>query len=79
MIVHKHTAIEDLFEKDPLPWKGAVEETAESFLESVRHYLPGEGYASSLTGGFDGRTLVAAGLALKRKFSAYSFGRARGG
>ncbi len=74
VIVHKHTAIEDLFEKDPLPWKGAVEETAESFLESVRHYLPGEGYASSLTGGFDGRTLVAAGLALKRKFSAYSFG-----
>ena len=38
------------------------------FLETVRKYLPDKNYVHALTGGFDGRTLVSAGIYHKRKF-----------
>jgi asparagine synthase (glutamine-hydrolysing) len=72
--IKKHTKIEDLFEKKPLPWQKTVKALADEFLETIEKYLPSEQYASALTGGFDGRTLVSAGLYYKKDFSAYSFG-----
>ena len=70
----RHLAVEDLFESSPSPWREAVGKTAEAFIESVSAYLPDERYASALTGGFDGRTLVAAGLGSGRAMMAFSFG-----
>jgi asparagine synthase (glutamine-hydrolysing) len=72
--VKKHTIIADLFEQEPVQWRKSLEKVSEKFLETVKKYLSPEHYTSSLTGGFDGRTLVAAGLFYGRKFSTYSFG-----
>ena len=72
--VRKHLAVEDLFGSSPLPWKKAAVRSADAFIESVSVYLPGELYASALTGGFDGRTLVAAGIGLGREMTTFSFG-----
>ncbi len=72
--VRKHLAVEDLFCSAPLPWKKAAGKTADAFMEAVSGYLPHEGYASSLTGGFDSRTLLAAGVGLGLEMTAFSFG-----
>lgn len=70
----RHFYPESLFVRNPLPWKQAAKEVAESFLATVEKYLPEEPYFTSLTGGFDGRTLAAAGLFHNRKFNALCFG-----
>jgi asparagine synthetase B (glutamine-hydrolysing) len=70
----KHTNIEDSFSLSPRPWRKSVIEMRDVFLETVKKYLPDKPYAQALTGGFDGRTLVSAGLFYKKKFSCYSFG-----
>lgn len=72
--IKKHTCIENLFDSRPVPWRKAVDQTSDCFIETVKKYLPDKPYATSLTGGFDGRTLVTAGLYYKRQLSAYSFG-----
>lgn len=72
--IQKHTELADLFEQEPVPWRQAIEPVSDRFLETVEKYLSPESYTSSLTGGFDGRTLVAAGLLYGRNFSTYSFG-----
>lgn len=45
------------------------------FEKETRLFFPDEPFAVSLTGGFDGRTLVTAAKKAGRLFSAYSFGR----
>lgn len=73
----KHTSVTDHFQTNPKPWRKALTEMSEVFLCSVRNYLPENRYFVSLTGGFDGRTLAAAGLYLKKNFACYTFGVAR--
>ncbi len=70
----KHTCIEEYFSANPLKWKKSVNNISSLFLEKVKKYLPEEEYVHSLTGGFDGRTLVSAGLYYKKNFSCYCFG-----
>lgn len=72
--LQKHTEIASIFGKDPVPRKKAVRTLPDKFLETVEKYLPSAHYASTLTGGFDSRTLVSAGLYYNRDFSTYSFG-----
>jgi asparagine synthetase B (glutamine-hydrolysing) len=72
--ISKHTAIETWFTNDPEPWRRSLSRMAETFLETSLKYFPKEHYAASLTGGFDGRTLVAAGLYNHRDFSCYCIG-----
>ena len=72
--IRKHTSIEDLFQDNPDPWRKSLGKMTEKFLETVEKYLPSKHYATSLTGGFDGRTLVSAGLYHKKDFATYSFG-----
>jgi len=74
IFVKKHTKIEEFFSSSPLSWKKSVAEIRDIFLETIKKYLPDKPYAHALTGGFDGRTLVATGLFYKKKFSCYSFG-----
>ncbi|HRI59224.1 MAG TPA: hypothetical protein PK228_05865 [Saprospiraceae bacterium] len=45
------------------------------FQKETELFFPDEPFAISLTGGFDGRTLVAAAKKANRNFFAYSFGR----
>ena len=73
--VIKHTHIEQYFDINPIPWSKSVNQMADKFVETVSRYLPENHYTTSLTGGFDGRTLSALGLYHKKNFSAYSFGR----
>ena len=70
----KHTSIEDLFCQDPLPVKRSAGWMTDIFLQEVKKYLPEENYFTALTGGFDGRTLTAAGKYYERSFSCYCFG-----
>ncbi|MCG2810719.1 MAG: hypothetical protein L6428_04570 [Candidatus Aminicenantes bacterium] len=70
----KHTHISDYFSFQPLPWRKAVNDMRDNFLSNIEKYLPDQPYINSLTGGFDGRTLTAAGLFHKKKFTCYSFG-----
>jgi hypothetical protein len=74
--ITKHTAIGEWFTDDPAPWRMSLSRVAGTFLEAVLKYFPDEHYAASLTGGFDGRTLVAAGLKYHRDFSCYCIGSA---
>ena len=74
--IAKHFAIGDWFTDDPLPWRRSLSWVAGVFLEAVLKYFPDEHYTASLTGGFDGRTLVAAGLKYRRDFSCYCIGSA---
>ena len=70
----KHTKIEDYFSSSPRPWRRSVNDMRDIFLETVKKYLPEKPYVHALTGGFDGRTLVSAGMFYKKDFSCYSFG-----
>ena len=72
--LQKHTETVNFFGKELLPWKEAIKTVPDRFLETTYKYLPSEHYASALTGGFDSRTLVSAGLFFNRDFSTYSFG-----
>lgn len=70
----RHTAVEEWFSDDPEPWRRSAGHMTDIFLETVKKYLPGNHYMTALTGGFDGRTLTAAGLYHDRTFSCYCFG-----
>ncbi len=70
----KHTFIEKWFDPDPEAWDRCIEHMADTFLNSAGKYFPDDHYITALTGGFDGRTLAAAGLSLRRNFSCYCMG-----
>lgn len=70
----KHTIIHDYFSKTPGSWRESTNTMSDIFISGVRKYFPDEQYVHALTGGFDGRTLVAAGLYYRTAFSAYCFG-----
>ncbi len=74
--IEKHTEVSKWFDASPHSGTGTAERLADVFLEEVNKYLPQEYFFSALTGGFDGRTLTAAALHGKRKFSCYCFGTA---
>lgn len=72
--ISSHTCVEDLFSEEPVKWRNSIDHISDVFLDSVGKYYPDEFYYNALTGGFDGRTLVASGIRMKKNFSAYSFG-----
>lgn len=55
--------------------RDSLPELAALFQKETELFFPQEPFAISLTGGFDGRTLVAAAKKAGRNFTAYSFGR----
>lgn len=70
----RHTSIEDYFQPKPTPWRKSVDDISDLFVERSKIYFPDEHYYNALTGGFDGRTLVSAGLNARKDFSTYCFG-----
>ncbi|MRR21788.1 hypothetical protein EG830_02260, partial [bacterium] len=75
----RHFSPEELFVNNPVPRKRAINDAAGSFLASSVKYFPEEPYFNSFTGGFDGRTLAAAGLFHSRPFTAVCFGSSTSG
>lgn len=55
--------------------RDGLHELAELFQAETRLFFPDSPFGISLTGGFDGRTLVAAARKEHRDFFTYSFGR----
>lgn len=70
----QHTNVSDFFVDSPRSWKKSLDSMCDLFLGVVNEYFPDDIFAISLTGGFDGRTLVAAALAQKKNFESYAFG-----
>lgn len=70
----KHSRVADDFAAQPVSWKKAASGMGDAFLHSFASYLPPVSFAISLTGGFDGRTLVSAGLRSGASFSCFCFG-----
>ncbi len=70
----RHTSVEELFTDKPSPWRRNAERLTDLFLSTSAKYFPEENYSCSLTGGFDGRTLTAAGKYHGKEFSCYCFG-----
>jgi asparagine synthase (glutamine-hydrolysing) len=70
----QHTAIENFFVENPKSWKKSTDELSDIFISSAEKYFPLNSFFVSLTGGFDGRTLVSTGLYHNKRFSTYSFG-----
>jgi len=73
-MIEKHTRIEEYFSSSPKLWRRSADQLSDQFLHDVRKYLPEERYVNSLTGGFDSRTLTAAGLYFRKDFTCSGFG-----
>jgi len=72
--IRKHFEITDHFNDEPRAGKKVLEEISENFISIASSYFPDEVSAVSFTSGFDGRSLIALGKKLNKKFLAYSFG-----
>jgi hypothetical protein len=66
--------ISDYFGTPQVQTSRSLEDLATLFQTETRSFYPAEPFAISLTGGFDGRTLVAAATKDRRDFFTYSFG-----
>jgi asparagine synthetase B (glutamine-hydrolysing) len=74
--LNPHTDITDYYVQDPVPWKKSLNQLCELFIDRASGYLPDEPYYTSLTGGLDGRTLLALGLSNNKHITTYSYGSA---
>jgi len=75
--ITKHTEIAQMFSSSPASWKKSAGRMTDIFLDAVKKYFPDQEYFNALTGGFDGRTLAAAGLYHKMSFRSFCFGSGR--
>ncbi len=75
VIIVKHFTITDLFVKNPVGGKKAVNELSNLFVKTTEHYFPNTNFNIAFTSGFDGRTLVSCGMHHQKKFNTFSFGR----
>ena len=67
--------VSDYFGSPENASRDSLHELAQLFQSETRLFFPDSPFGISLTGGFDGRTLVAAARKERRPFFAYSFGR----
>ncbi len=70
----RHTNILDYYTDHPISAKKAIDYISDLFIELTADYFPKEHFYMSLTGGLDGRTLIALALNLNKRFTTYSFG-----
>ncbi len=66
--------IEDFIIDNPVSWKKNLGSLSDLYCEEIRNYLPDEPFAITLTGGFDGRTVLSAALQKNTKIQAFSYG-----
>ena len=70
----KSLSIEDYYSEMPSKGNDILENISQTFLSTSKKYFPNEKFGISFTSGFDGRTLVSAGLYFNKDFFTYSFG-----
>jgi asparagine synthetase B (glutamine-hydrolysing) len=73
--VTKYLSIEEYFGSVQYRNRKALNHLVDLFGEETQRFFPDELFAVSFTGGFDGRTLVAAAMQSKKEFFTYSFGK----
>lgn len=66
--------IEELFNKNPVSQKKSLNNIIETFLATAEQYFPDKPFNIALTGGFDGRTLIATAKKVNKPFYTYTFG-----
>ncbi len=67
--------LQSIFGQPEMGDRDSLHHLAEVFQEEASLFFPEEPFAISMTGGFDGRTLVAAARKAGKDFFTYSFGR----
>lgn len=67
--------ISDYFGKPSSSSRSDLRDLMPVFQEEIELFFPDQPFGISFTGGFDGRTLVAAARKAQKPFSTYSFGR----
>ena len=72
--IKKHTRIEDYFISKPKSWKKSLDEVSNAFLENLDLYISSGKNFSTLTGGFDGRTIVGYLHYLENEYATFSYG-----
>lgn len=69
-----HTDVASLFTDYPIAWRKSVNKLSDLFINSSKKYFSKNFSYTSLTGGFDGRTLTACGLYHGIELGCYCFG-----
>jgi len=73
-IVKKHLQITDYFTSTIKPWRKSLDDLSDLFIAKAQAFLPEDNFMATLTGGFDGRTVVGLALHQRKKFETYSYG-----
>jgi len=62
------------FENKPLSYKENIDSVVDSFIDNIKYYYDDEN-AISLTGGYDGRSIVSCAHYYKKNFHTFSYGK----
>lgn len=72
--IKKHLQISDYYASTIKPWRKSLDHLSDLFIDNSKAFLPDEKFLATLTGGFDGRTVVGLSLHQGKKFETYSYG-----
>jgi len=72
--INKYYSPGDLIVEKPIPWKKNLKALSDVYSKELITYVPGQLFALTLTGGFDGRTVLSSALSIKAKFDTFSYG-----
>jgi asparagine synthase (glutamine-hydrolysing) len=72
--MNKYYSMEDLIVEKPKPWKKNLGALTDIYSSVLLAYIPEHQFALTLTGGFDGRTVLSSALKRKAEFNAFSYG-----
>jgi|WetSurMetagenome_2_1015567.scaffolds.fasta_scaffold00614_8 asparagine synthase (glutamine-hydrolysing) len=68
-------SIQDLLYDSPTPWKTQLNNLSDIFIKEMLPYIPSESFALTVTGGFDGRTILSLAKKQNSLFETFSYGR----
>ncbi|MBK6620314.1 MAG: hypothetical protein IPG32_05325 [Saprospirales bacterium] len=68
--------LSDYYLAKPQPWRGRLDELSDLFISETSPFIPWEPFALTLTGGFDGRTILSLAQHQGARFSTFSYGLA---
>ena len=66
--------LSDFFVSRPRKWRDHLDSLSQLFKEEAAAFIPKQPFALTLTGGFDGRTILALALHQQATFSTFSYG-----
>ncbi len=69
-------ALSDCYTAQPKPWRGRLDDLSDLFIAEMLPYIPAKPFALTLTGGFDGRTVLSLARYQNASFSTFSYGLA---